>query len=51
MEAVRRTNASQHSLCLHCPHQSGNFSHASTKNEFIGNWHHPSSSWHICKWD
>ena len=28
--------ASQHSLCLHCPQQSGNFSYASNKNEFIG---------------
>jgi len=28
--------ASQHSLCF-----------TSNKNEFIGIWHHPSSSWHI----
>ena len=37
---------SQHSPCLHCPQQSGNFSHASNKNELIGIWHHPSSLWH-----
>jgi len=36
--------ASQHSRCIHCPQQSGNFSHASNKNKFIGIWHHPSSS-------